>query len=254
MAFETRLGRILIGAAFLAMGLESLLLHIYVGRLEPVPASWPGQVPGAYISGVLLVAIGAGILSGYRARLAAAGLALILLLWDVVLYLPKNLAAPGNVGGWNGTFETFALFGAAWLLAAGLPATGWSGLDRLAARGDPLGRYCFGVSLPVFAASHFVYHDFVASYVPAWIPARLFWAYATGAAHLAAGLAILSGILGRLAATLAALMYASWVLVLHIPRVMAAPSDPFEWNGVFVATAISGGAWLVAGSFAKSRS
>ena len=39
--------------------------------------------------------------------------------------------------------------------------------------------------------------------VPAWIPPnQMFWAWATGAGHLAAGLALVSGIQARLAATL----------------------------------------------------
>ena len=49
-----------------------------------------------------------------------------------------------------------------------------------------------------------------------------FWAWATGAGHLAAGLALVSGVQARLAATLPAVMMASFVVLLHIPRVIAA--------------------------------
>jgi hypothetical protein len=47
------------------------------------------------------------------------------------------------------------------------------------------------------------------------------------------------------------------VLILHIPRALlrvpadAAVDPPFEWNGVFVATILCGGALLVAESFAR---
>jgi hypothetical protein len=37
------------------------------------------------------------------------------------------------------------------------------------------------------------YRDYVASVIPAWIPAHMFWAYATGVAHLAAGAGIVQG-------------------------------------------------------------
>jgi uncharacterized membrane protein YphA (DoxX/SURF4 family) len=130
-------------------------------------------------------------------------------------------------------------------------------LDRLAAPGIPYGCICFGFSLLVFGAMHFIYHDFTASFIPVWIPFRPFFAIATGVAHCAAGLAILSGILGRLAATLAGVMYGSWVLILHIPRALlhvpadAAVNPPFEWNGVFVAAILCGGALAVAESFAR---
>jgi uncharacterized membrane protein YphA (DoxX/SURF4 family) len=77
------------------------------------------------------------------------------------------------------------------------------------------------------------------------MPARLFWAYATGAGHAAAGLAILSGIQRRLAATLLAAMCGCFVLLLHAPRVAAAPTSRFEWTMLFVALSITGAAWLI---------
>jgi uncharacterized membrane protein YphA (DoxX/SURF4 family) len=76
----------------------------------------------------------------------------------------------------------------------------------------------------------------------------MFWAYFTGVAHVAAGLAILSGVLARLGARLFALMVTSWVFLLHIPRVAATPHDRHEWITLFIAVVISGAAWIVAGS------
>ncbi|MEP7245983.1 MAG: hypothetical protein ABI885_20205, partial [Gammaproteobacteria bacterium] len=55
---------------------------------------------------------------------------------------------------------------------------------------------------------------------------------------------IVANVMARLAATLAAAMYASWVLLVHIPRVAAAPHDAFEWNGIFVASALCASALL----------
>ena len=248
MNLSTLPGRYFIGSAMTALGAQSLLLAIYVGRLQPIPDWVPGHDAIAYATGAFLLAVGVCLLIGKWARVAAAALAVMLLLWFLLLYLPRLVIAPFG-GAWTGAFETFALFGGAWLLAATLPGERitrkW---DRMVDRGIVLGRICFGASLPVFGIAHFVYHDFVASWVPAWIPYPLFWAWFTGAAHCAAGLSILSNVMARLAATLAAIMYGSWVLIVHIPRVMAAPHDAFEWNGVFVALALSGSALVVAGS------
>jgi uncharacterized membrane protein YphA (DoxX/SURF4 family) len=69
---------------------------------------------------------------------------------------------------------------------------------------------------------HYLYPDAVANFIPKWIPAHLFWAYFTGVAFWAAGLAILSGVLARLASRLLAMMLSSWVPILHIPLVVAA--------------------------------
>jgi uncharacterized membrane protein len=249
-----QVGRYLMGTAITALGAQSLLLGIYVGRLQPIPDSVPGHAAIAYLTGLFLVVVGLCVLTGKWAREAAAALAAVLLAWVLVLYVPQIVAQPFG-SAWNGTFETFALFSAAWLLAALLPVRGarrkWDGIVD---RGLPLGRLGFGISLPVFGTAHFVYHDFVASWVPKWIPAPQFWAYFTGAAHCAAGVSIVVNVLARVAALLAGIMYGSWALLVHIPRIAAAPHDAFEWNGLFVASALCAGALLVAGSVGRSTS
>jgi uncharacterized membrane protein len=252
--FESRFGYILFALAFIALGAESLLLGIPVMRLELWPKSWPDAAFVGYASGAICLAGGIALLLTRWARFGAAALAALTLLWTVALHLAHLIPTILHADYWGGAAECLAAFGAAWVLMALLPPqTGTSLLNRIAALGVPYGRICFGLALVVFGAVHFIYPDFVADFIPHWIPARLFLAYATGVAHSAAGLAILSGILPRLAATLAGIMYASWVLLLHIPRALAAPHDPFEWNGVFVAAALSGGAFLVAASFRRAR-
>lgn len=245
------LGCRLLGATMIALGIQSLWLISYVARLQPIPDWVPGHAPIAYFTGAVLLAAGLCLIIGKWARLAATALAVMLLLWFVALYVPQLVAEPMG-SAWTGAFETFALFGGAWALASMLPADrrrfAW---DPLVDRGHLLGRLCFGVSLPVFGISHFVYHDFVATWVPKWIPQPLFWAYFTGAAHCAAGVAIVANVLARLAATLAAVMYGSWALLVHIPRIAAASHDAFEWNGIFVAAALCASALIVAAASSK---
>jgi uncharacterized membrane protein len=236
------------GFAVTALGVESLLLGIPVGRLEPIPASVPGLTAIAYLTGAALTAIGICILIDKWARLAAAALAIMLLIWVVLLYGP--LLAARQPVAWLGTFETFACFNGAWMLAALLPTESrprrWNALIE---QGTRLGRFGFGISLPVFGLAHFIYPDFVASWIPKWLPWPLFWAYFTGVAHIAAGVAILANLIARLAALLAAIMYGSWVLIVHIPRTAAAPHDAFEWNGIFVATALCASALLASHTY-----
>jgi uncharacterized membrane protein len=241
-----QLGRYLISLAMLALGVQSVWLRIVVGRLEPLQDWVPGHDIIAIITGLFLIAVALGLLMHRWARLAATALAAVLLLWVVLLYVPLVFVA---TAAWVGMFETFAIFGGVWVLAATLPVVGprraW---DPAVDRGRTLGPVCFGVSLPVFGLSHFIYHDFVASWVPRWIPFPQFWAWFTGFAHATAGLAILVNVKARLAAVLAAVMYGSWVLIVHIPRVAAAIHDPFEWNGIFVALSLCASALLVAAS------
>ena len=253
MNIAGRLGRYLMGFAVTAIGVESLVLGIPVRRLEPIPAAFPGITVIAYLSGAAFVAIGVGILIGKWARLAAAVLAIVLLAWVVLLYGP--LLAARQEAAWLGTFETFACFSGAWMLAAFMPAEsrlrGW---NTLIERGTRLGRFGFGISLPVFGLAHFVYPEFVASWIPKWLPLPpLFWAYFTGVAHVAAGVGILTPVIPRLAALLAATMYGSWVLIVHIPRTLAAPHDAMEWNGIFVATMLCASALLAADAVTRAK-
>jgi uncharacterized membrane protein len=245
------LGSRLLGAAMMALGAQSVWLKIYVGRLQPIPEWVPGHDAIAYFTGAFLLAVGACLVIGKWARLAATALALMLLLWVVALYVPQLIAKPTG-GAWFAPFEAFALFGAAWALAALLPAEkGRLAWDPLVDRGRLLGRLCFGISLLPFGTAHFVYHDFVATWIPKWLPAPQFWAYFTGVAHCAAGVAIIVNVMARLAATLAAVMYGSWVVLVHAMRVAATPQDAFEWNGLFVASALCGSALIVAATFPR---
>ena len=117
-----------------------------------------------------------------------------------------------------------------------------------------IARRLFGVACIVFGLSHFVYADFTADMIPHWLPLRPGLAYATGAGHLAAGLAILFDIRPRLAATLEALMMSSFVLLVHVPSLLQmpppgwAPTLRVQLTALFWASALAGSAWIVARS------
>ena len=63
-------------------------------------------------------------------------------------------------------------------------------------------RILFAIPWIVFGIQHYMYADFVATLVPAYMPARIFWAYLTGTAMIAAGISFVIGVKVRLAATL----------------------------------------------------
>ena len=103
------------------------------------------------------------------------------------------------------------------------------------------------VCLLVFGASHFVYADFTAAMIPRWIPpGGLFWAWATGIAHIAAGLALLSGRMMTLAARLLTAMFAGFIALLLAPLAAADPSSHIAWCMLAVTLALTGVAWTVA--------
>ena len=114
-------------------------------------------------------------------------------------------------------------------------------------------RIGFGLACVVFGLSHFVYADFTAQMIPGFLPFRLALAYITGAGHLLAGLAILSGVMARLAAVLEAVMMSSFVVLVHIPMLVAGPKPEamqIDWTMLAAAMTLSGSAWIVARSLA----
>ena len=248
----SRIGRILFIATVWALGIQAFICSTVIYELEPVPSWISHQVILANLTGHFLVAIGIGLLIKKFVCIAAAALAIMLVLWVILLHV--RLLVPNPAPDLSFTFETLALAGVAWALAATTVSDVDGGSRWIAAmaRTAFLGRYAFGVSLIAFCAVNIIFHDFIAGMIPAWIPAHLFWAYFTGFASLAAGLSILTGVWSRAACILAGIMYGSWVLVIHVPYIAAHPQARGMWTDMLITLALSGGAWFLSGVVAPT--
>jgi len=222
----------------LAYGLVCLAFGDFGLQWQPVPDWVSGRPILAYANGALLATGGALLLWPRSSLWAARFLAGYLLLWVLLLKLPPLAAAPASVVAWLGPAEILSIAASAITLAFLL------GRGRYE-QGIRIVRYVYGVCPIIFGLSHFVYADFTANMVPAWLPAPLFWAWATGIGHFAAGLAILSGVLARLAATLLAGMMGCFVLLLHLPRTLAEPASHVEWTMLAIAVMLTGAAWAI---------
>jgi uncharacterized membrane protein YphA (DoxX/SURF4 family) len=232
-----------------AFGVQCAIRGDAVPALELVRPYSVAHPVIAWLTALALVAGAGAALVRVTARIGAALLTLVLLLWLLFLQLPELAAAPRNGGLWTTAFEVLALGGAALVLLALAPdgsfaaTMDWTGIAR---RARTVGRLAFGLSLPAFGVLHFLYPGYVSSVIPRWLGAPVFWAYATGVAHVAAGVAIVTRVLARLAALCAAAMFGSWVVVLHAPRVFAHQGDANEWTSMLIALGMCGGALLVA--------
>ena len=249
-AFE--LGRVVFAAAVAGLGAQCIVRGNAVPALEPMLATPALPVIG-WVTGAVLIAAAIAMMLRPAASYGAAVIAAVLLLWVVLLHVPRLVAAPRNGGAWTGAFETFALSGAA-LLLCGLTAR-TSGSDRVqwpfAHRATTVGRLMYGASMPAFGVLHFLYIAYVASVIPNWIPAHIFFAYAAGVAHVASGVSLLTGVLSRLAACCTAAMFGSWVLIVHAPRVLRDSHNPSEWTSMLIALGMCGGALLIASALAN---
>jgi len=106
----------------------------------------------------------------------------------------------------------------------------------------------------LFGGAHFAYMNLTAPLVPKWLPpSQEFWGYATGVAHIAAGLAILSGVKARLAAILLTVMFASFTPLVHLPMLLADPANIGVWTENAANLAFTGVAWVVADSLAGKK-
>jgi uncharacterized membrane protein len=118
------------------------------------------------------------------------------------------------------------------------------GLDKIL----PFGRLFLATPMAVFGTEHLTDTAGIASIVPKWIPAHTFWAYLVGIALIAAALSITLKIQARLAATLLGAMFCCFVLMIHIPNIVAGNGDRFLWAVGLRDIAFAGGAFAFAAS------
>jgi uncharacterized membrane protein len=233
------LDRVAFALALIGLGLVSLVYGDFALQWQPVPAWVPARRALAYLSGVILLGTG-GALITRRAALASSRVFLgYAFLW-LVLKLPALFAAPLVEGNWLGAGEIAVIFAAACVL--------YGSSRSLVAQpngGSRFVKYLFGVALIPIGLSHFFYLTVTTGFVPAWLPFRAFWAYLSGAGHVAAGLAVLLGIVPRLAALLEAAMIGVFTALVWLPGVIATPRDRLQWTAFFVSWLIGAAAWVV---------
>jgi uncharacterized membrane protein len=116
------------------------------------------------------------------------------------------------------------------------------GLDKLIA----LGPAFFAASLAAFGAEHFSNVQGITEVVPPWMPVRIFWTCFVGLALISAGASIALKIQTRLSATLTGIMFACFVLMIHIPNVVANLHNRIVWAVAFRDLAFAGGAFALA--------
>jgi uncharacterized membrane protein len=118
------------------------------------------------------------------------------------------------------------------------------GLNKLM----PFGRLFLAIPMAVFGTEHLTDTADIANLVPPWMPAHRFWVYLVGIALIAAALSITIKIQSRLAATLLGAMFCAFVVLIHIPNIVANAGNRIFWAVGLRDIAFSGGAFAFAGS------
>lgn len=230
------------GVAAFAFGAIALVWGEFATLWQPVPSLFPGRIVLVYGTALLFLASGAGLQFRRTATIAAASAALLYSLFGA-FWIARVAASPGIYGRWLGLAEQLALVLAALLLLSQTLGDRWRARDRV-------GRFLvqvLGICVVAFGVAHFVYTAETAALVPkALIPGPVFWALLTGLFDVAAGLALVTGIMARPAAGWLALMYGTFGLVVWLPTLFRAPFDQMSWAGNAMNLALVGAAWAAA--------
>ncbi|HKF26679.1 MAG TPA: hypothetical protein VKB24_11895, partial [Candidatus Acidoferrum sp.] len=213
---------------------------------QPVPAWVPARTALAYGSGVVLLALAAGLPSARTRPWSVRILFPFLLLW-ACLKLPEVAEAPATEASWLGLGELTLFLSGGWTLfaALGQVAEG-SALAFLAGkRGLRAARYLFAVSIIPIGLSHLVYLEATAGYVPAWLGFRRGWAILTGSGQIASGLGVLFNVLPRVAAYAEAAQIMIYTFLVWAAAFLAVESR-LNVTAFFISWIFGAAAWAVA--------
>ncbi|HEY2822458.1 MAG TPA: hypothetical protein VGJ06_15545 [Candidatus Acidoferrum sp.] len=123
------------------------------------------------------------------------------------------------------------------------------GIDKLIL----FGPIFYAAPLGGFGAEHFTQAAGIASIVPKFIPFHMFWALFVGACFIAASFSLVTRIQARLSATLVAVTFFLFVLLMDAPGWAQQPGNRFSAILMLRELAFSGGALAYAASRAQQE-
>jgi uncharacterized membrane protein len=226
---------------------------VFSESVTPMVPSWiPWHLFWVLVVGICLIAGALSLVLRKYAPLAAVLFGTMLLLFELLLHIPKIVHTPTDRFAWAVALRDLAFAAGALSFAAVHVPTQWA---RFARRLPALARFVIGVAAVFFAVEHFLHPEFkpgipLKQLTPLWIPARVPLAYLTGQFLLAKGVALIcnkgvrlaASSLGLLLLPLTLLRCASLKVKPHVashrtyeaePHIRVDNSDPYRGVGVF---------------------
>jgi uncharacterized membrane protein len=242
-------GHAVFAATMIGLGVLGLIHRDFAPIWQPVPKDVPARAVLIWLCALIPLVSGIGLFFQRTAAGAARLLLAFLLLWLLLLRVPRMFLSFA-VDSWWAACQTAVMVAAAWVLYAWF-ATPWDQRRLRFATGDTglrIARTLYGLALLPFGLAHFLYLHNTDILVPRWLPRPVAWSYFTGAALIAAGLGVIFGVDARLAAALSALEMGLFTLLVWVPIVAASPS-PSQWGEFVVSWVLTAGGWMMADSY-----
>lgn len=207
------------------------------GISQLVPKFMPWPMFWTYFVGGCLFAASLSIATKIQVRWSGLMWGIMMFLFVAMMDLPGALHDSHNRIIWALLARELSFGAGGWCLAASVP-DGWSAPIRRAL--FAVGRIIIGVAAIFYGVEHFLHPHNVPGVpleklIPTWIPAHLLISYVTGAALVAAGVAIVLAIKTRMAAT----YLGSWIFLIVVfiygPILIAAlmvPSTDVRVEGI----------------------
>ncbi len=234
---KSSFGRYVYGLAAIGSGICAL-----VWRNFDALGSVPHREIFIYILATIAILGGVAVQWPRTAKVGAVAVGAVYLAF-ALMAVPSIIANPLVYNGFGNFFEQFSFVSGAVILYAcssSIASVRTAGLARF-------GYYSFAICVVSFALEQLFYLSATASLVPRWIPpGQMFWAWATTVAFALASVALLTGLMARLASRLTTAMILGFGLLVWLPRLLADPHHFVNWSESIETLGIVGSAWIVA--------
>jgi uncharacterized membrane protein YphA (DoxX/SURF4 family) len=237
----------LFGAGAASLGILSIVFNDFAPLWNAIPSALPGRAFWVDACGSVLIAASVGLCFARATLPSVATIGAYYVFWGIGS-APPIFSLLLSFGSWYGLVIASSAIAGAWILYAGMA------FPSRNERSVRVARVVFGLACIFYGCSHFAFADYTASFLPAWLPGRLVFAYFTGICHVAGGVGIALGIVPRLAATLEAIMMSLFGVLIWVPSFFAHPRP--EWAGttlnqcseLVVTLVLAAAAWSIAAS------
>jgi len=260
MVNSASVGRIFYGVAMFGMGIQTIYQRDFLYMFIPPDHSRiPGLALIASLFGAILILSGASIVLTKKIQAGTLVLGILLLLIFCFYFVPYEFLSTSNymhLGEWENAIKELSLSAGAFVIAERFICSDSRFLPRFIVKLLPFGATLYGLTILSFGINHFLYAKEAAGYVPSWIPIPIFWIYFAGAGLIGSSVAIILKVKTRLFSFLLGAMIFTWVIILHIPKVIGAASADDragEMTSALLALAYCGIAFVIAGDSSRPQ-